>query len=153
MALQAVLADIDRENVDQIICLGDVALTGPQPHETIDYVKSLDCQVVMGNCDEWLLDQQPYEADDERRGVARDINYWCLKQLLPAEFDYMRSFKPTINVPLATPDSLLCFHGSPKSNMDIILSTTPGENLKRMFSEFRAEVLTGGHTHVQMYRR
>jgi predicted phosphodiesterase len=47
VALQAILADIDRENVDQIICLGDVALTEPQPHDTIDYVKSLNCQVAM----------------------------------------------------------------------------------------------------------
>lgn len=119
----------------------------------MDSVKSLNCQVVMGNCDEWLLDPQPYEVNDERRKLTRDINYWCLKQLLPADFDYVRSFKPTIEVPLGIRDSLLCFHGSPKSNMDTILPTTPDEDIERMLSGFRVRMIACGHTHVQMFRR
>lgn len=152
-ALQAVLADIEREHIDQTICLGDVALTGPQPHETIQQVESLNCQVVMGNCDEWLLDPQPYEANDERRKMTKDINYWCLKQLLPSDFNYLRSFEPTISVPLGNRDSILCYHGSPKCNMDSILPTTSEEDLERILDGYRACVMAGGHTHVQMFRR
>lgn len=153
ISLQAVLAEIDRDKVDNTVCLGDVALTGPQPHETLELLRSLNCQVVMGNCDEWLLDPQPYDATDDRRKMTKAINYWCLEQMLPDDFDYMRSFKPVINVPLGISESLLCFHGSPKSNMDIILATTSEEDLERMLGGFRACVMAGGHTHVQMFRR
>jgi putative phosphoesterase len=153
VALDTVLADISRENAEKVVCLGDVALTGPQPHETIERMKSVNCAIIMANCDEWLLDPQPYEVNDERRQLLRDINFWCVKQLSSADFDFIRSFKPMIQLSLGNDNSLLCFHGSPKSNMDIILTTTPDEDVERMFDGFRAKVMAGGHTHVQMFRR
>jgi predicted phosphodiesterase len=44
-ALDAVLAEISREGVDRIVCLGDISL-GPQPVETLERVRSLGCPVV-----------------------------------------------------------------------------------------------------------
>lgn len=38
-ALDVVLADIGRDSVDHIICLGDVAGTGPQPVETLERIQ------------------------------------------------------------------------------------------------------------------
>ncbi|MEM7801833.1 MAG: metallophosphoesterase family protein [Chloroflexota bacterium] len=35
IALQAVLADIEASNVDQIICLGDIASLGPDPSDVV----------------------------------------------------------------------------------------------------------------------
>jgi len=56
VSLQAVLDDARERGVERIVCLGDVAATGPQPVETIEAVAALGCDVVMGNADEWLLD-------------------------------------------------------------------------------------------------
>jgi predicted phosphodiesterase len=53
VALEAVLADIARRRVDEIVCLGDVAAGGPQPREALERLRTLGCAVVRGNADEW----------------------------------------------------------------------------------------------------
>ena len=47
-ALEAVLADLRDQRVEEFVCLGDVVL-GPQPTETLGRVRALGCPVVMGN--------------------------------------------------------------------------------------------------------
>jgi predicted phosphodiesterase len=49
LALEAVLADLAREGIDQIVCLGDT---------------TAGCPVVMGNADAWMLDPRPRPDDD-----------------------------------------------------------------------------------------
>src|SRR5215470_12773525 len=46
VSLQAVLADAGRRGADRIVCLGDVAATGPQPLEAIEAIPALGCEVV-----------------------------------------------------------------------------------------------------------
>src|SRR5262249_30470361 len=53
-ALQAVLEDIDKQNVSEIYCLGDVVGYGPNPRECIDRV--MKCKVVLlGNHDQGAM--------------------------------------------------------------------------------------------------
>src|SRR5262249_26857569 len=54
-ALDGVLAQIAAERIEHIVCLGDVATLGPQPHEVIVRLRGLGCPVVMGNTDADLL--------------------------------------------------------------------------------------------------
>jgi predicted phosphodiesterase len=58
-----------------------------------------------------------------------------------------------VTLPLANGASLLCYHGSPHSYNDILLPTTPTDELDRLLGEATATVLAGGHTHQQMLRR
>lgn len=50
-ALDAVLADMRQRNIEQILCLGDVASGGPQPCEVIQRLCEIGCPIVMGNTD------------------------------------------------------------------------------------------------------
>lgn len=153
VALDAVLADIEALQPEQIVCLGDVAATGPQPRQVIERLRALGCPVVMGNADAWLLDPQPFEADDQDMRRIEAIDGWCAAQLAPAELVYLRTFQPTIELLLGAGGTLLCCHGSPLSNTDIIRATTPDDELERMLGDHRPTVLAGGHTHTQMLRR
>ena len=54
-AFDAVLAHISGRNISQIVCLGDVMASGPQPREALARLKALACPVVMGNTDAWML--------------------------------------------------------------------------------------------------
>ena len=65
IALEAVLADIRREGIDSIVCLGDVAAHGPEPKETVDLLRTLDCPVVMGNADAGVFDTPEGPPGDE----------------------------------------------------------------------------------------
>jgi predicted phosphodiesterase len=48
---------------------------------------------------------------------------------------------------------MLCFHGSPRSFNEIVKATTLGEDLDTIFSGITSDILIGGHTHVQLFRR
>lgn len=148
IALETVLNELKREQVDDIICLGDVAALGPQPHEVLERLRELNCPVVMGNVDDWYLQPLP-EGDDE----LREIVQWGLQQFTDADLDYLRSFPPVIEMALDADKTLLCYHGSPRSYNEVIGSTTPTAEVKSMFAGYQAWVMVGGHTHIQMLRR
>jgi predicted phosphodiesterase len=150
VSLEVVLADIDREQVDRIVCLGDVAALGPQPREVLARLEALDCACVMGNHDFHLLN---LDAEDEYAHGITELTVWCADQLSEAGFEYLRSFQPTLRVPLDARTTLLCFHGSPRSDQDFIFATTPAGELDEMLAGHTATVLAGGHTHVQMSRQ
>jgi putative phosphoesterase len=151
-AFEAVLANIDQEQPDKIICLGDVLAEGPQPHEVLGRLRALGCPVVLGNADAELLDlpvDDEVDNDDARR--IHDISRWGTAQLDGADRAFIASFQPTVEVDLGT-GTLLCCHGSPKSYNDIIRATTPDEELDVMLAGTEATVQAGGHTHIRMLR-
>ena len=54
-ALEAVLKRIEKERVDEIVCLGDIVGYGPNPNECLSLIRSTCVLVVLGNHDEWVL--------------------------------------------------------------------------------------------------
>lgn len=55
VAFEAVLADIRRQKVDDIVCLGDICGYGPQPIECIKLVRENTSWCLLGNHDEALF--------------------------------------------------------------------------------------------------
>ncbi|GHO85870.1 metallophosphoesterase family protein [Dictyobacter formicarum] len=148
VALETVLQELAREPIDQFICLGDVAALGPQPHEVIERLRRLDCPVVLGNTDAWLLGSKASDTE-----TLRIITSWCVEQLTPEDRSYLQSFVPRLELPLDEGRSLLCYHGSPRSFDDVIAAVTPDAAIEEMLAGYSATVMVGGHTHIQMIRR
>jgi predicted phosphodiesterase len=156
VALDAVLEDLRRDTVDQLVCLGDAVQGGPQPAEVVARLRALGCAVVMGNADDWLLTGTETGAEDipaERLRKMNDIRAWSLARLSDADRAFIAAFRPTVELPLGNGRSLLCFHGSPASYDEVILPTTPEDEFKRMLGRHAQSILTGGHTHMQQIRR
>ncbi len=156
VALDAVLADINQQVVDQIVCLGDAVQGGPQPAEIVARLREIACPVVMGNADDWLItgvDSGAEEIPPERRRKMEDVRQWSLSRLSGEDITFIRQFQPTVRIELSTTQHLLCFHGSPTSFDDVILPTTPDEEVKRHFEPYPGWWLCGGHTHLQQIRR
>jgi putative phosphoesterase len=152
VALEAVLVDIGRRHVEEIVCLGDVAAGGPQPREALERLRRLRCTVVRGNADDWLLGELPADGDEDGLRL-RAIVEWARGQLGDADVAYLESFLPTIELELSESHRLLCFHGSPQANSDRLLATTPEAELARLLARAAADILAGGHTHLQLARR
>ena len=152
-ALEAVLDVLAQEQPDQIVCLGDVAATGPQPRDVIDRLRALGCRVVMGNADAELLDPPAVEseADEDTRKIL-DISRWGASQLDEANRAFIASFRPTIKIPLPSGGVLLCCHGSPRSYDDYITATTPDDTLESMLTDHDAVAIAYGHTHIRLLR-
>ena len=150
-ALEAALEDIRIEGADQIVFLGDAATMGPHPRETLDLLRALDCVCIMGNHDAALLDLT--RATDLQIGPSlQSTLQWGYNLLDQIHLDFLRSFIPTYDLKLGA-ISLLCFHGSPRSNIDMILSTTSEPRMDEYFVDYPNEIFTGGHTHIQMIRQ
>ena len=90
-ALNAVLADIARTGVDQIICLGDVATLGPRPREVLARLAELRCICILGNHDEFMLDERLIRSYSEAPIIVEAVD-WCRAQLSRAELDFIASF-------------------------------------------------------------
>jgi putative phosphoesterase len=152
VALDAVLADLDRRGVDHIVCLGDLAGGGPQPREVIAKVRELGCRVVRGNADRWLLEGLPPGRSAETRRLG-EVVAWAGARLAPDDVDYVAALPQTLSVRGADGRSLFCFHGSPRADVESLLATTAEHELDAVFGTVQASVLAGGHTHLQLLRR
>jgi putative phosphoesterase len=150
-ALDKVLTELDRDGVDQIVCLGDVAV-GPQPVETLERLRALGCPTIMGNWDACMLGEAP-GVDGELAEMLVDACTWSASQLSTAQREYMQGFQDTLELRLDAEVTLLAFHGSPRSFDDEIYATTPDEELESMLAGHEASVFAGGHTHFQLFRR
>jgi len=149
-ALELTLADLQLAQVDQIVCLGDVASLGPQPREVIARLKELQIPIIMGNHETYLLNPQ---LTEKHHPWVRAAELWCLSQLTVDDLNFLRSFQPSLSFTLDPGTTLLCYHGSPCSNEEFIFPTTPSETLDEYFVGQSAQALVGGHTHVQMTRQ
>jgi putative phosphoesterase len=150
LALDAVLDELERDGVEDFICLGDVAV-GPQPAEALARVRELGCPVVMGNWDAAFFGDMPRPRDKIGEQLVEIGERWR-SYLSDADREYMASFAPVVRLEMGeTP--VLFFHGSPRSYDDWIFATTPDEDLRAMFADIEERILIGGHTHVQMIRR
>jgi putative phosphoesterase len=151
VALRAVLTEIRRTGVDQVICLGDVATLGPRPNAVIEILGELDCLCIMGNHDEFLLDAELVHTYSASPRVVASIN-WSRSRLSSVELDFLRGFERGREISLGK-STVQLFHGSPRSHMEDILSSTPPEALDEMLARTTGMVLAGGHTHIQMLRQ
>jgi putative phosphoesterase len=152
-ALEAVLEALRAEPPDEIVCLGDVAATGPQPREVLRRLRGLGCPMVMGNADAELLDVPPpvSEMDEDARRIA-DISRWCAAQLDDTDRAFLTSFQPTVEILLGEGRRLLCCHGSPRSYDEVVVATTSDDELEGMIAGHDATIIAGGHTHIRMLR-
>jgi predicted phosphodiesterase len=153
LALDAVLADLDRRPVDRLVCLGDAIQGGAQPAETVARLRALGCPVVMGNADAWLLTGEETGAESAPTAAMLATREWSLGQLSEADRAFIAAFPPTVEVSLPDGHRLLCFHGSPASFDDVILPGTPEAEFRRFLAPHAPALLTGGHTHMQQLRR
>jgi putative phosphoesterase len=152
-ALDQVLQDIHRQGIEQIVCLGDALQGGSQPSETLARLRELNCPVVMGNADAWLISGQQTSEGEEPSEQQRAVRDWSLAQLSEGDVAFIQQFRFTFEIPLEGGKKLLCFHGSPRSFDEIILPGTPDDVVRQYLGGHDATLMCGGHTHTQQMRR
>jgi predicted phosphodiesterase len=148
-ALDAVLADLPA-GVDRLVCLGDIAI-GPFPNEAIWRLRELECPVVMGNWDAWILDGVPALGGEVGPRLSAQ-GEWCASRLGREDQEFLRSLQSSVELDV---DGLraLCFHGSPRSFTDLLLPDVSRAELERALAGIHADLFLAGHTHLQMLRR
>jgi putative phosphoesterase len=138
-ALEAVLADVGREDVDAIVFGGDIA-SGPMPRETVELVRSLgDAVFVRGNADRLDSPAMSPEWDNARR--------WVEQQLIEEQISWLANLEFSTVL-----DDTLYVHANPKDVETIVTELTTDERLAELLSEVTQPRVVAGHTHMQLDR-
>jgi predicted phosphodiesterase len=155
LALDAALADIRRDGLERIVCLGDAIQGGGQAAGVVARLRELACPGVMGKSADWGVKCEENGSESfsaERLRKMHEVREWSLAQLSDDDRAFIAQFQPTIGIALGE-RALLCFHGSPASFDDIILPTTSEEQFQAYLGAYVPRILCGGHTHMQQIRR
>jgi putative phosphoesterase len=153
LALEAVLAEIRELQVDEMVCLGDVATLGPEPEAVVRRLEDLNAPCILGNHDSYALSGVAPSSSPNMPDWMQAQVRWASEQLSPASLEFLRSLKDSVRIALSSSSRLLCVHGSPRSNEEMVLSTTSSGELDAMLEGLQVDVLAHGHSHIQMARR
>ena len=138
-ALEAVLAEVERERVDAIVVGGDIASGPPQPREVVELVRSLpNAHCIRGNADR-LRDRE--HAGEE--GLE-----WLLSQLDEERIDWLEGLPFSVVL-----DDTLYVHSNPKDDTTMVTELTTDEKLAGLLKGVEQRRVVAGHTHMQLERR
>ena len=134
------LADLDRESVDEIWCLGDVVGYGPRPNECCDLIRERTAISLCGNHD---LAALGFLDVAEFSGDAAAAARWTSGVLGEAQRAWLGSLAP-----LARRDGAELFHASPR---DPVWEYVLSEEVALLSLEATTEpIVLVGHTHVAL---
>jgi putative phosphoesterase len=152
-ALEAVLEDVRRANVDEIVVGGDV-LPGPMPRETLERLLGLEIPIrfIRGNGDRVVLGamrgQEPSEVPEPFREGIR----WNARELTAAHEKVLTSWPGTTRMVINGLGQVLFCHATPRNDTDVFTRLTPEDRLLPLFRDLAADVVVCGHTHMQFDR-
>jgi putative phosphoesterase len=141
-ALEAALADVEREDVDAIVVGGDV-VSGHAPAEALDALEALGERVMFlrGNADRFVLD------GNEERAV------WCRDRLGGERAARAAVWPQTLTLDVGGLGRVLFCHATPRSDEEVVTRITPEAEVAETLSGVEEQLVVCGHTHVQYDRR
>ena len=149
-ALESVMEDVKANNCEQVFCLGDLAMAGPQPRMVIDYVrKQNNWTVIQGNTDKMIADFSPEILQNVKNNFPVMANALADDVIFIEEDkkDYLRNLRAQKELTLEGV-KLLLVHGSPRRNNEDILPDMPLKIIEEMLEGTNADLIFCGHTHV-----
>ena len=145
VALEAVLAEVEREQPDLIVSCGDLTW-GPLPHETVALLEPWREQLlcISGNSERELV---------ERKLVDSEIARWEHEQHdRPQLAGYLELTQPTVAVEVTGLGATLFCHGSPRSDEECVTVETPAARVAEFTAGVDAACVVTAHTHMQYDR-
>ena len=152
-AIEAVMADIEKNGCERIFVLGDYAMAGPEPKAAVEYFmqKEHDSKfdMIRGNTDDMIsnFDYDLYDALKPNAPVMAEALQDDEKQLGIQEKLFLSSLPIQKEVEIDGVKFLLV-HGSPRRNNEDILPETRIEDVEAMLADVDAQVVLCGHTHI-----
>jgi predicted phosphodiesterase len=148
-ALEAVLADVQSRQIDEVICLGDIIGYGPNPRECLEKIKDADL-LICGNHEDAVLsgDAKSFNSRARRsvdwtraqlwgEGVPEDLGESYRELLATFQLDVMHNGARYI-------------HGSPRDPVKEYVTPRDARDAAKMKSIFGMidSICFVGHTHV-----
>lgn len=147
VALEEIIKDAKKNNVDEFVFLGDQVNDLPFGNETLQIVRNLSDKVLKGNKEQYII-----ELEDENY-------YWNNQQFKNNIFLHNELSKENIcyirNLPLSMSleyegVKILIAHGSPTSVTEFI-HKYDDEVIEKYSKSIKEDILIFGHTHDKMW--
>ena len=152
-ALEAVLDDINDQNIDRIFICGDLAMAGPEPVETMDKIteltKTKNIVIIQGNTDEMII-KSTGSPDDKftppNEIMAAALKY-AQKVLRADQKEFLYELPVQVKEKVGNLE-ILFVHGSPRKNSEDISPDMDLEKVREMLGDATENIIFCGHTHM-----
>jgi len=154
-ALEAVLGDMEANDLSPLYCLGDLVGYGTFPNEVIETIRERNIPTLMGNYDQGVGNDSddcgcaytsPVAEALGKRSIA-----WTNKNTSADNKLFLRELPAQFPLQLGELRVRLV-HGSPRKINEYLFADRPEATLERLLDMAEAEVLVCGHTHIPYHR-
>lgn len=148
-ALNAVLNDIDKKNVDTTVCLGDLVGYCPYPNEVINKIRKKNILTIMGNYDdavgnELMICGCDYADPTDMENASISLN-WTIDQVTDENKKYLAQL-PGEMVLKFHGKTIRFVHGSPRQITEYLKENS--KEADEVMAELDEDILVSGHTHL-----
>jgi len=138
-ALESVFDDIDKQEIDEVVCLGDIVGYGANPNECVDLVKNRCPVTLLGNHDAAAIDALSTQHFNIHAKIAIE---WTAQSLKKDAKSYLTSLPFR-----ASRESMTFVHATPyEPNMWYYITSL--EEAAFNFQFFDTKLCLVGHTHI-----
>lgn len=141
-ALEAILEDIARQHVDQLVIAGDSVNIHPNSKACWDIVNKLGCVVLQGNHEQYMFRFGTTNAPLEWSQLRFQMVRYFHAQFSSLDLARMRALPLTYHLP----DLLIC-HATPKDTFKTLTPQTSTLELQDLFSGTHESCIVRGHNH------
>jgi putative phosphoesterase len=152
-ALEAVLAAIAEEGVDQIVVGGDL-VPGPMASGCFAALRAVapQTQYIRGNGEQAVLLASRGEELTRVPSPFHPAVEWVAGRLSRVELAECARWPLTLQFDVPGLGSVVFCHATPRDENEIFTRNTPAERLREVFDPSGADVVVCGHTHMQFDR-
>lgn len=151
-ALEAVLTNIEEKKVDKVFVLGDLCYRGIEPKRSLDLVKSLNCDVIKGNADEWVVrGVREGEVPDQALEMMNKERDWIVSKLDEESIKYLKELPTELNLTFGDV-TIHAFHATPKSLFEVVQPDESDEILTDKLMVKQADLYIYAHIHKPFIR-
>jgi putative phosphoesterase len=154
-ALQAVLKEIDNDQIKIIVCGGDLVGYGPNPNEIIEEIRAKKIPTVLGNYDEGVgFDKDDcgcaYNTQKEQENGHLSLE-WTKKNVTEENKAFLRILPRQIQWNIDG-KQILFVHGSPRRINEYLFEDRPVDSIVKLLKHQKIDVIVFGHTHIPYFR-
>lgn len=149
-ALNTVLNDIERRNVNKIVCLGDIIAKGSHPSECLELIREKCDVVIKGNCDRHFTTDYDMSSSSE---IEDKRILWNKSLLSDDEVEYIQNL-PYSHEFYMSGSFIRAFHATPEKDNVVVDTEDDFETKYNMFcpsektmSDKMADIVIFGHIH------
>lgn len=150
-ALNAVIADIEKNNLDQTLVAGDLIGRGPMGSAVVSRIRDLGWPCIRGNHEDYILNFVHQRVPPSwLRNREWSASIWMAAELDRKHVPFLEGLDMTMTSSGNPP--LRLHHGSPNGYQDGIGPWTSDEKLQGFLDDMDEDVLVCAHTHRAMHK-